>query len=803
MLANPQPSLVDEEDHVWSAPDGAALGSTGEAAYLRSPRALGLLLLALTSTGLAYGTIELLDRTTDGLRLDLTQAADHLPSSTGAFIDGVGVAPAAVVWLISVGRASLARQGRMVVTLVVGPSAAAGLVAVVGPRLDGAWAPSSSGDITIDVLLAAGAAAFTIIQIGDPAHRRHAVGWGFLAASLAGGAWVTESLPGRGIVVAAGVAAGAIVALVIGTPARRATAVDLIESLGRRGFPVERVRPQGGDARGSVPWVAELTTGTTLFVKTYGNEERIADLLFRLWRGIRLRESGDAAPHSTLQHAVEHEAFAASRASASGARVPRVLALGTLDNGGLYAVHEMVEGRSLDRLVADEGPDALTAPVLREAWAMVQALHRAGVAHRDLRASNVVVDGDDRVWLVDFAFADVLADEPLQDRDLAELLASTAALVGPERALDAAVTTLGPLRWEAALPMVQPLAVSNATRHAVGRREFVELRDALALQLGTPQPELPRLARVDRRTVLTLAALTAAVWALLPQISQSGDLWEQIPQADRFDLALAALASLLTYLGATVSMKGSVAEGLPTLRTLEAQVASSFTNRVTPAKVGGMALNGRWLMKEGLTSPQAAAALSVNALAGVLAHVTLTVITIVWAGKVGLGDLNLPPTRSLLLGTLLVVATIGATYAIPPLRELVRHRVFPRARQSLDAVREVGRQPGRLAMVLGGSAFVSCCYIAALMLSLHAVGVAVPLSTVALVYLAGSVLAGAAPTPGGLGATEAVFAAALVTTGVDREAAVPAVLLYRFVTFWLPILPGWIAFNALQRSGRL
>lgn len=805
MLADRQPTATEEDDRDRSADGevGTDDPETAETTYLRSPRALGLLLLALALAAFAYGTIELLDRATDGLRVDLDQASSHLPDAVGALVDGAAIAIAAVTLLASIGRASWARQWRLVAALVGAPLLAGGLVASVGPQLDGAWAPSTSGDIAIDALLAAGAAAFTLIQIGDHAHRHHALGWAFIATTLAGGAWVTESLPGRGITLAAGIAAGAVVALAVGTPARRATAVDVTSALARRGFVVDHVRPQGGDARGSVPWVAELASGTSLFVKTYGNEERIADLLFRLGRSLRLRESGDTAPHSTLQHAVEHEAFAASRASASGARVPRVLALGTLGNGGLYAVHEMVEGRSLDRLVADEGPDALTAPILREAWAMVQALHRSGVAHRDLRAANVVIDGEDRVWLVDFAFADVLADEPLQNRDLAELLASTAALVGPERALDAAVTTLGPLRWEAALPMVQPLAVSTATRQAVGRRDFAELRGALALRLGAPDPELPRLARVDRRTVLTLAALTAAVWALLPQIGKSGDLWDQLPQANRFDLALAAIASLLTYVGATVAMKGAVAEDLPTLRTAEAQVASSFTNRVTPAKVGGMALNGRWLVKEGLTSPAAAAALSVNAIAGLLAHIALTVVTIVWAGKVGLGDLELPSTRSLLLGVLLIVATVGATYAIPPLRELVRHRVFPRARQSMDAVREVGRRPGRLAMVFGGSAFVSCCYIAALALSLRAVGASVPLSTVALVYLAGSALASAAPTPGGLGATEAVFAAALVTTGASREMAVPAVLLYRFVTFWLPILPGWIAFNALQRSGRL
>ena len=57
------------------------------------------------------------------------------------------------------------------------------------------------------------------------------------------------------------------------------------------------------DARGSVPWTVELTTGTRLFVKTASSEERVADLLFRRWRRIRLKDPGDPRPAASLQTA--------------------------------------------------------------------------------------------------------------------------------------------------------------------------------------------------------------------------------------------------------------------------------------------------------------------------------------------------------------------------------------------------------------------------------------------------------------------------------------------------------------------
>ena len=73
-------------------------------------------------------------------------------------------------------------------------------------------------------------------------------------------------------------------------------------------------------------------------------------------------------------------------------------------------------------------------------------------------------------------------------------------------------------------------------------------------------------------------------------------------------------------------------------------------------------------------------------------------------------------------------------------------------------------------------------------------------ASVGAVYLAGSAVATAAPTPGGLGAVEAALIAGLVAAGVDKEIAVPAVFLFRFATFWLPILPGWACFHWLRKQ---
>jgi uncharacterized protein (TIRG00374 family) len=73
----------------------------------------------------------------------------------------------------------------------------------------------------------------------------------------------------------------------------------------------------------------------------------------------------------------------------------------------------------------------------------------------------------------------------------------------------------------------------------------------------------------------------------------------------------------------------------------------------------------------------------------------------------------------------------------------------------------------------------------------------------AIVYLAGNAVGSAAPIPGGLGAVEAVLSAGLTAMGVPAHQAIPAVLVFRTATFWLPIPAGWVAYVALRRSGTL
>jgi undecaprenyl-diphosphatase len=257
--------------------------------------------------------------------------------------------------------------------------------------------------------------------------------------------------------------------------------------------------------------------------------------------------------------------------------------------------------------------------------------------------------------------------------------------------------------------------------------------------------------------------------------------------------------SLLTYVGAAAALLGAVPSRLPAGPILAGQVASEFASKLAPAGVGGMALNVRLLQKQGVDQPVAVSGVGLDTVAGIVGHASLIGVFIVWAGRDAFGGLHVPDVRWFWLGVLVAAVLVGIGFAVPFTRRVFVDRLLPVVRRAFDGVGEVVRRPGKLALLLGGSIFTTIAYLLALYFCVAAFGGGVTLATVGAVYLVGAAVANAAPTPGGLGAMEAALIAGLVAAGLDNSVAVPAVFLFRLATFWLPILPGWLSFEWLQR----
>jgi serine/threonine-protein kinase len=160
------------------------------------------------------------------------------------------------------------------------------------------------------------------------------------------------------------------------------------------------------------------------------------DLL--LERAVAVKVLGGAfAGDSRAAERLRREARAAGRLEHPD--IARVLDLGE-DGGRPYLVMELLEGESLAERVARAGPmdPAEAARVVATVADALEAAHRAGIVHRDVKPGNVFLTSDGGVKVLDFGIASAAGDAALTTGDLI----GTAAYLAPERALGHKATAI-------------------------------------------------------------------------------------------------------------------------------------------------------------------------------------------------------------------------------------------------------------------------------------------------------------------------------------------------------------------------
>jgi glycosyltransferase 2 family protein len=444
---------------------------------------------------------------------------------------------------------------------------------------------------------------------------------------------------------------------------------------------------------------------------------------------------------------------------------------------------------------------------LEPVWDMVLRLHRHRVTHRSLTADHIQLSGADDTDVVLLAPGDGdIAATDLQLRlDLAQLTATMALLVGPDRAADLARKKLGSGTTAGLVPLLQPVVMHRTTRALLRRRK--DLLPALRQRLLSAAPDVSvppeQLERIRARSVITLVAVIVAAYIVVGQFNVH-KLGPVLHHSD-WRLALLALAfSAVTYVAATWSLTGFVLEKLNFFWTLLAQLAGSFVTLVTPASVGGVALNIRYLNKSKVAPADAASSVGVSQVFAFTLHILLLIIFLALTGGSPTKGFPHPPGWSYIALAVIGAIVLGIL-ALPVGRRLIRSRVAPALGQVIPRLLDVAQRPGKLVEGVGGALLLTMAYILALYASVRAVG-GHPSSfaAIAVVFLLGNAAGSIVPTPGGVGAVEA----ALITTmtaiaHVPTPYAVSAVFLFRLITFWLPIPIGWLSLTYLQRKGAL
>ena len=600
------------------------------------------------------------------------------------------------------------------------------------------------------------------------------------------------------VAIALGFVGGSFALLVLGAPAQRVDPDVLKESLGRCGLEVIDVRSLSRD-RGS-PTALVGTTAGDVYVRVLGREERDTDLLVRWWNALRVKGLGDDRPAGSARRVAENAALSEALAANAGARVPKVVAVTTTEeDGAAVLADEYIGGVALSGMTAEE----ITDELLRDVWAQVAALHARRIAHRWLDARHVIVSGGTAV-IVDFRSAVPAARDELLATDVTELAASLTTFVGVERAVASARDVLPPTSLAAAVPVMQPVVLRPTTRAQIKvRKETIgELRQALADAADVQTVELARIHRITVKGAVSLVGSAVLAYYLLSLLADWQDIWETLKSANWSTIPLMLVLMTGSYLGGTISLMGAVMNRLPFGDTLEVMFGQSFLNRFTPANAGGMALRARYLQLAGTDLTVAAAAVGVTSAASGVIQVVLLVVFALWGGRTdAFGDITLPPASKVVLILIAVAAVIGAIV----LSSWGKRVVVPWAKRTwtkaFGSFRDVIKHPSKVVGLFGGALIAKLSTVTAFVVSVRAFDIDMSYVRAAALYMVGSTIGSAVPTPGGVGGVEAALTAALISACVPDAAAASIVLFFRLFTFWLPTVPGWFFLQRVQRRG--
>lgn len=411
----------------------------------------------------------LFDQTIVAAAAQLLEGLESLPSWV---IDLIALAGGVLtVGLLGAGLvvAVTGRHWRLLSSATLAAAVAAAIAAIVSPAIDASSTVVPTSDLALidgrvpSAALLAAATATVVVTVTSLPRLWRRLAWTMVIALLflrfLGAPLSLDAV----VAVLTGWAVGSIVVVLLGAPSRRPTAASVLEGLAAVDIDLTQLEPAAVDARGSTPYFGRTAAGDRYFVKVLGGDERSADLLFRVWRFVQPRNLGDQRPFSSLRRGVEHEALVASMARQFGLRTPMVAGFATAHPNGYVLVYEAIEGRSLDGVAVEE----MTDEVLDQAWAQLAELRRHRIAHRDLRLANVFLDSEGSLFLIDFGFSELAAEDLLLQTDIAELLASSASVVGVERALRSATRAVGPAAVADAAPRLVPSRLSGATRTAM------------------------------------------------------------------------------------------------------------------------------------------------------------------------------------------------------------------------------------------------------------------------------------------------------------------------------------------------
>jgi uncharacterized membrane protein YbhN (UPF0104 family) len=333
----------------------------------------------------------------------------------------------------------------------------------------------------------------------------------------------------------------------------------------------------------------------------------------------------------------------------------------------------------------------------------------------------------------------------------------------------------------------------------------VERASSAGADVALPREFEPR--RLVKRTLQIVAVLGVAglVLLLTPGL---GQVRKVLTEARPEWVALGILLEALSCVSYVLMFRPVFCRNMPWRTSWEIGLAELGAGSIIPASGAGGLVLGAWILREGGMPAEQIARRSVafflikSSVNFVAVAVVGTVMAIGLAGPDQPLWLTAVPAAgaALVIFAVLLVPRLGIGPPVAPGAGRMR-RALREVRKALvggtaEAVLIV--RSGNL-LVIAGSLGYWAFDNAVLWAAFHAFDYSPPVTVVLMGYLIGQ-LGGLLPLPGGLGGIDGGLIGTLVVYGTPAAVTTAAVLVYRTILFWLPLLAGGAAFISLRRG---
>jgi uncharacterized protein (TIRG00374 family) len=323
------------------------------------------------------------------------------------------------------------------------------------------------------------------------------------------------------------------------------------------------------------------------------------------------------------------------------------------------------------------------------------------------------------------------------------------------------------------------------------------------------------------QTVVLVLILLGAIYFLFPKLVGLGDALSRLDEADPLWIGIAIafnVAAYATYIALFKAVVGGDALRLTWTETYEINMAGvAATLLFSAGGAGGVALTYWALRKAGMVRRDVGRRM----IAFVSLHYVFYPFALILFGILlrtgvmnGKSSVELTIIPAAVAGFLLIVGVLITLIPADAEQRLARYAHTERSRQFLNTAGKVPAtlgegfrfalglftHPSRGGLAVIGAAGYWAFSIGVLWASFHAFGVHVPLAVVVQGFFLGMVANLFPLAPAGVGAVDAGMIGAFVLFGLPEETVFPAVLIFRLVSFWMPIPPGIFAFFQLRHT---